>query len=82
MSETKSIKKKVLLDELGDLMNGHVEAVPEGDERDEVINACLEVLLLFGFISAYVAGIDEDTMHDMVHDVFTDLVKVNEKNAN
>jgi len=82
MSETKSIKKKVLFDELGDLMNRHVEAVPEGDERDEVINACLEVLLLFGFISAYVAGIDEDTMHDMVHDVFTDLVKANEKNAN
>ena len=82
MSETKSIKKKVLLDELGDLMNRHVEAVPEGDERDEVINACLEVLLLFGFISAYVAGIDEDMMHDMVHDVFTDLVKANEKNAN
>jgi hypothetical protein len=82
MSETKAIKKKVLLDELGDLMNRHVEAVPEGDERDEVINACLEVLLIFGFISAYVAGIDEDTMHDMVHDVFTDLVKANEKNAN
>ena len=82
MSETKAIKKKVLLDELGDLMNRHVEGVPEGDERDEVINACLEVLLIFGFISAYVAGIDEDTMHDMVHDVFTDFVKANEKNAN
>jgi hypothetical protein len=74
--------KKALLDELGDLMNRHVESVPEGEERDEVVNRCLEVLLLFGFISSYVAGLDEDTMHDLVHQTYADLKESNKDNAN
>ena len=76
----KEIKKKIL-DDLGDLMNKYIEEIQDEDARTEMINNCLEVLVLFALISSHVAGIDEDTMHDLVHETYADLMTSGEKNA-
>lgn len=77
----KDIKRKIL-DDLGGLMNGYIDPIQDEEERKEMIHNCLEVLLMFGFISGHVAGIDEDTMHDLVHETYEDLRASKQNEAN
>lgn len=78
VTEEKS-KKRVLLDQLADLMNAHLDKAETDEQREEAIATGLETLLNFGLLSAFTAGMDEDDLHDIVHAVY-DLYT--EKKAN
>lgn len=74
--------KKQILDDLSALMNKYINEVEGEDAKQEMVNSCLEVLLMFAFISAHVAGIDEETMHELVGDTYEDLIASEKNNAN
>lgn len=69
MTEEKS-QKRVLLDQLADLMNAHLNKATNDDEREAAIATGLETLINFGLLSAFTAGMDEDDLHDIVHVVY------------
>lgn len=77
----KGVKRKIL-DDLSGLMNSYIDPIESEEERTDMINDCLQVLLMFGFISGHVAGLDEDTMHDLVHETYEDLRASKQNEAN
>lgn len=70
MTEDKS-KSRKLLDKLADLMNGYLNEATTDEEREAAIATGLQTLVNFAILSSCTAGLTEDEMHDVVHEIYS-----------
>jgi hypothetical protein len=70
MTEDKG-KPRKLLDQLADLMNGYLNEAKTDEEKEAALATGLQTLVNFAVLSAFTAGLTEDEMHDVVHDIYT-----------
>lgn len=70
MTEDKS-KPRLLLDQLADLMNGYVDEAKTDEEKETALATGLQTLVNFSVLSACTAGLTEDEMHDVVHQIYS-----------
>lgn len=70
MTEDRS-KPRKLLDQLADLMNGYLDEAKTDEEREAAIATGLQTLVNFAILSSCTAGLTEDEMHDVVHEIYS-----------
>ena len=70
MTEDKG-KPRKLLDQLADLMNGYLNEAKTDEEREAAIATGLQTLVNFAILSSCTAGLTEDEMHDVVHEIYS-----------
>jgi hypothetical protein len=70
MTEDRS-KPRKLLDQLADLMNGYLNEATTDEEREAAIATGLQTLVNFAILSSCTAGLTEDEMHDIVHQIYS-----------
>ena len=70
MTEDKG-KPRKLLDQIADLMNGYLDQATTDEEREAAIATGLQTLVNFAILSAFTAGLTEDEMHDVVHEIYS-----------
>ena len=70
MTEDKS-KPRKLLDQLADLMNGYLDEAKTDEEKETALATGLQTLVNFAILSSCTAGLTEDEMHDVVHEIYS-----------